>query len=182
MKVAGRKMAVSMSMPVRPGCISAIASSTPRVTSRVLAQGSFSTISISPGPPLITASPKSGQVSQTTSPTSFRINGEPSVFLRSLIGIWASSSGVMTGRTERMPSLWLGVSIKPPVPITEPSEYCSSPTSRASAVTSITSVSGTSYARIWFRLTCTAGILILSPQMGTLATPGTSSRRARIFQ
>src|SRR2546427_9197960 len=33
------------------------ASSTPRVTSRVLAQGNFSTIIMRPGPPLMTASP-----------------------------------------------------------------------------------------------------------------------------
>jgi hypothetical protein len=48
-KVAGRKMVESISMPGRPGRISWSATSTPRVTSRVLPQGSFSTISIRPG-------------------------------------------------------------------------------------------------------------------------------------
>ena len=72
--------------------------------------------------------------------------------------------------------------MKPPVPMTDPSEYCNNPTSRASAVTSMTSSSETSYARMRSRSTCTCGILIRSPQMGTLATPGTSISRARIFQ
>ena len=53
MKVAGRKMVVSISMPGRPGRISSMAASTPLVTSRVLAQGKLSTISSRPGPSLI---------------------------------------------------------------------------------------------------------------------------------
>ena len=48
MKVAGRKIVESISMPGRPGRIAASASSTPRVTSSVLAHGSFSTIIIRP--------------------------------------------------------------------------------------------------------------------------------------
>ena len=70
MKVAGRKMAVSTAIPVRPGSSCFSASSTPRVTSRVLPQGSFSTISMSPGPPLMTASPISCWWSSTTLATS----------------------------------------------------------------------------------------------------------------
>jgi hypothetical protein len=88
---------------LRPGRISSIAASTPRVTSRVLAQGSFSTISIRPGPSLMTASPKSGQVSHTTSPTSPRRSGVPSGFLRSLMGTWARSSGAKIGKAVRIP-------------------------------------------------------------------------------
>ena len=63
MKVAGRKMVESMSTPGSPGRRSASTFSTPRVTSSVLAQGSFSTIIIRPGPSLMTASPTMGQVS-----------------------------------------------------------------------------------------------------------------------
>ncbi len=104
MKVAGRKMVVSISMPFNPGRISLIASSTPLVTSRVFAQGSFSTISINPSPWLMTASPKSGQVSQTTSATSLMSRGDPSAFVRSLMGTSPNFSGVMRGKTERTPS------------------------------------------------------------------------------
>ena len=56
-KVAGRKILVSISTPGNPGCMAANAASTPRVTSSVLPQGNFSTMSISPGPSLMTASP-----------------------------------------------------------------------------------------------------------------------------
>jgi len=72
--------------------------------------------------------------------------------------------------------------MNPPVPMTDPSENLNNPTSRAFAVTSMTSLSDTSCARIRSGSICTCGILIRSPQMGALATPGTSSRRARIFQ
>ena len=47
MKVAGRKIVLSTTMPSRPGASWARVSSTPLVTSRVFAQGSFSTISMS---------------------------------------------------------------------------------------------------------------------------------------
>ena len=57
MKLAGRKMVVSIAMPGRPGAIAASAASTPRVTSRVLPHGSFSTISMMPTLSLMTASP-----------------------------------------------------------------------------------------------------------------------------
>ena len=57
MKVAGRKMVESTSTPLRPGRRPSNAASTFRVTSRVLPQGCFSTISSRPGPSLITASP-----------------------------------------------------------------------------------------------------------------------------
>ena len=70
MKSAGRKIVVSISMPGRPGRISSSAASTPRVTSSVLAQGNFSTMSISPGPSLMTASPMSGWWSMTSLATS----------------------------------------------------------------------------------------------------------------
>ena len=48
MKVAGRKMWASISIPGRPGFSAARAASTPRVTSSVLAHGSFSTIIMRP--------------------------------------------------------------------------------------------------------------------------------------
>ena len=88
MKVAGRKMVVSISIPGRPGRISSMAASTPFVTSTVLPQGNFSTMSSRPGPSLITASPIIGQVSSTTSATSSRRSGVPSLLFRSLTGTW----------------------------------------------------------------------------------------------
>ena len=67
MKVAGRKMVVSTRMPGSPGCIAVSASSTPRVTSTVLPQGSFSTISMMPTPSSMMASPlRCGWCSRTT--------------------------------------------------------------------------------------------------------------------
>ena len=70
-KVAGRKISMRRSRcPGRPGWRSWSASSTPRVTSSVFAHGSFSTISIRPGPPLMTASPMSGWWSTRTSANS----------------------------------------------------------------------------------------------------------------
>ena len=70
MKVAGRKICASISMPGSPGRNSSRAASTPRVTASVLAQGNFSTMSMRPGPSLMTASPMGRGVSQTTLPTS----------------------------------------------------------------------------------------------------------------
>ena len=70
MKVAGRKIVVSTSMPGSPGAISAMASSTPVVTSTVLAPRNFWTTSSSPGPSFTTASPISGPGSTMTSPRS----------------------------------------------------------------------------------------------------------------
>ena len=78
MNVAGRKIVVSMSMSVRPGRSSSTAASTPFVTSTVLAQGNFSTMSIRPGPSLITASPISGWWSSTTFATSPELQRRPS--------------------------------------------------------------------------------------------------------
>ena len=60
MNVAGRKIAASTSIPGKAGSRTASASSTPRVTSRVFAQGNFSTISRRPSPSLMTASPMRG--------------------------------------------------------------------------------------------------------------------------
>ena len=69
-KVAGRKIVVSMSMPGRPGLSASRASSTPRVTSSVLPQGYFSTINSNPGLPLMIASPMAGGAPICTFPTS----------------------------------------------------------------------------------------------------------------
>ena len=78
MNVAGRKISESISIPGSPGFSDSSAASTPRVTSSVLAQGSFSTIIIRPGPSLMTASPIIGQVSQTTLATSPMLSVVPS--------------------------------------------------------------------------------------------------------
>jgi hypothetical protein len=65
----------------------------------------------SPGPSSTTASPMSGWWSSTILATSPRTT--PGF---SSIGIRAMSSGVRIGRMCWMPSRWLEVSMKPPVP------------------------------------------------------------------
>lgn len=179
MNVAGRKIAESISMPCNPGSSSASAASTSRVSSRVLPHGNFSTMSIRPGPSLMTASPMSGWWSMSTLATWPRVRTWPS---RWASGIFASVSGVVIGRTLATLRRWLGVSTNPPVPIIAPSENCSSPESRASAVTVI---SWFSVIPFWSSLsgsTWTCSISSRSPQMATFATPGTCIRRWRIRQ
>ena len=181
-KSAGRKRVGSISRPGSPGRSAASASSTPCVTSSVLAHGNFSTTSISPGPSLIIASPISGWWPSTTLAMSLRRSGVPSARCLPLSGTCARSSGLAIGDTCWMPSRWLPVSINPPVPITAPLENWSRPTSSAPAVASIASASETSCARMRMGSSCTCGIFSRSPQMATLATPGTRSSRARIVQ
>jgi hypothetical protein len=181
MKVAGRKMEVSTSIPVRPGRISASAASTPRVTSRVLPQGSFSTISMSPTPSLMTASPlRWGWLPRTTVATSPSATGL--VPFGASMGIWASSRGLMRGRMWRIPSRWLGVSMNPPVPISRPLENFSMPTSRVSAVASMTRFRETPRWSIRRGSAWTWSTDQRSPQMATLATPGTRISRGRTVQ
>ena len=86
MNDAGRKIVVSIAIPVRPGRRSSSASSTPLVTSRVLAQGNFSTTSSRPGPSLITASPISGWWSSTTFATSPSAEGLAVAFVDGDLG------------------------------------------------------------------------------------------------
>src|ERR1041384_4157038 len=77
---------------------------------------------------------------------------------------------------------WFGVSTYPPVPMTWPSEKNRIPASSVSAVASITESSATCRAAIAWGMTWTWSVLICSPQIGTLATPGTLRRRDRIVQ
>ena len=70
MNVAGRKMVGSISTSVRPGRSASRAASTWRVTSSVLPQGCFSTISSRPGPSLMIASPMGGGEPSVTVATS----------------------------------------------------------------------------------------------------------------
>src|SRR5262249_39191435 len=179
MKVAGRKIWASMSTPCRPGLSAASASSTPRVTSSVLAHGSFSTIIMRPGPPLMTPSPIIGQVSHFTSATSPRRTVLPP---RTSSGTLARSFASRTGRTYRRARRWLGVSMNPSVWSLARLEYGSVENSRASPTAFSTSLSGTPRARNFSGSTSTATSLIRSPQIGTLATPGTCISRNRIFQ
>jgi len=60
MKVAGRKIVVSTVIPVNAGWSSAIAASSPRVTSRVLVSGNFWTTSRMPARSFTTPSPHVG--------------------------------------------------------------------------------------------------------------------------
>ena len=86
------------------------------------------------------------------------------------------------GSLWRIPSRWFGVSMNPPVPMNPPSENFSRPASRAFDVTSITVSSGTLALSSFPGSTSTWYALMRSPHIGTLATPGIRSRRARIFQ
>src|SRR5512132_1974207 len=72
--------------------------------------------------------------------------------------------------------------MKPPVPITAPSEKRKSPASSASEVLSITCSSPTCRSRIRAGSTWTCSCSRCSPQIATLATPGTRRSRALIFQ
>ena len=75
MKVAGRKIVVSIFTSVRPGFSSAMAASTARVISSVLAVGCFSTISMMPGTSSMIALPIGGAWPSTTRATSDRRTG-----------------------------------------------------------------------------------------------------------
>ena len=72
--------------------------------------------------------------------------------------------------------------MNPPVPIVAPLENRSRPTSSASDVSSITWSSVTPCALMRLGSTSTWYCSRCSPQIATLATPGTRSSRARIFQ
>ncbi len=179
MNVAGLKMLVSTSIPRSPGAISAMASSTPRVTSKVLAPRNFCTTSSRPGPSLTTASPISGPESTRTVPRSPSFSTLPS---RWTTGTSRSCSGPVMGWTCRMFSRLPPDSTNPPVPTTAPSEYRSRPASSASAVASMTCCRDTSCLANSSGSTWTWRWGSRSPQIATWATPGTRSSRARIFQ
>ena len=101
------------SMPVRPGFRSSRASSTPRVTSSVLAPGNFSTTSSSPSPSPTTASPMSGWWSTTT----WRRRRGAACRRCPSTGTWPSSAGsAICSSRCRTCSRCCGVSMKPPVP------------------------------------------------------------------
>ncbi len=180
MKVAGRKIVLSTTMPSRPGASWARVSSTPLVTSRVFAQGSFSTISMSPSPSLITASPLRGWKPRFTSAMSPRRMGAPSGELPTTTLL--SWSAVTIGRVCRTPSRWLGVSTAPPVPTRVPLTCLRRPASRDVDVTVIASSSVTPLACSAAGSTLTKIISRRWPHIATLATPGTPSSRARTFQ
>ena len=81
-------------------------SSTPRVTSSVLPHGNFSTISIRPGPSLMTASPISGWWSSTS--RGHVGQREQRAVRRSAIGTWPRSAGSPIGGTLWIASRWFG--------------------------------------------------------------------------
>ena len=81
-----------------------------------------------------------------------------------------------------MPRRWLAVSMNPPVPGVDASRYVSGETHRALPEVSITCCSETWASLSFCGSTCTCNCLARSPQMETLATPGTPSRRGMIVQ
>ena len=81
-----------------------------------------------------------------------------------------------------MPSCWEPVWTPPPVPITLALENLSRPESTESDVASMTASRVTSWARMSRGSTCTVRFCRRSPQIATLATPRTRSRRALIVQ
>ncbi len=177
MKLAGRKMVESVWMPPSPGRSAASASSTPRVTSRVLAPGSLEITSSRLGPSETRASPISGWWSETTLATS----PSRSLPLVSSTVTCARSRGVLIGRSCWMPSRWLGLSTNPPVPGVEASTKLSGDTHSALPVVVSTWSSETPRFRSRSGSTWTWSCWSRSPQMATLATPGTPIRRGRIF-
>ena len=100
-KVAGRKIVVSISISPRPGRRASSASSTPRVTSSVLPQGYFSTINNKPGRPLMIASPMAGGAPIRTLPTSPTLTVVP---FRDVTTARLRSSGECTQPSCRMAS------------------------------------------------------------------------------
>ena len=90
---------VSTAIPGNPGCISRMASSTPRVTSAVFAPRYFCTTRSRPGPSSTTPSPIIGPGSITTWPKSAIRITLPS---RSMTGILPICSGSTMGCTLRM--------------------------------------------------------------------------------
>ena len=128
----------------------------------------------------MTASPMSGGSPYFTSATSPSRRGLPSF---SSTTTWAMSSAVVIGSLCCTVSRWLADSTKPPVPTAcPPTEKASRPESRAPAVASITLSSDTSLAASLAGSAWTLRSWIRSPQIGTLATPGTRSSRDRIVQ
>ena len=154
----------------------------PRVTWRVLASGNFSTTSSRPGPSPKTASPISGWWSSTTSATSPRRSALPCPSGSSSTATWARSSAVAIGRTCRIPSRWLGVSMNPPVPGVDASRKVSGDTARALPVVSTTWLRVTPCSRSRSGSARTWSCRSRWPQMATLATPGTPTRWGRIVQ
>ena len=170
-----------------PGRNASSASSTPLVTWSVLPQGNFSTISSRPGPSLMIAVADHrlmvhddvGDVLQRAAacrrgPRSACRPGPPGSADRTCrrwagrAGPAAAGSGCRSSRRCRCGAR---------------RRTAACPTSRASAVASMTSfertrrASSSAPASTW-----TCSISMRSPQMATLATPGTCSRRCRIVQ
>ena len=140
MKVAGLKIVESIFMSGRPGANSASAASTPRVTSIMFAHGSFSTINIRLTSSSMTASPIIAQVSHLTLPMSRSRGGAIAPFFTMATGTPARCSGVNTGVTWRITSLWLGVSIIPSIRVFAPVRYPSRLKDKEFAVVSLTVV------------------------------------------
>ena len=177
--VAGRKIVASISMPGRPGRSSSIALSIPSVTSIVLAPRNFCTMSMRPGPSLMTPSPHSGWKSSLTLATSEMRSTLPS---RRATGTLPSSSGSWIAWTFCTFSRCEPFSTKPPVPGRKLSAYASTPASVAFAVVSITRSSDTPFSASLAGSTWTWRCCRRSPKMLTCATPDTRSSRWRIFQ
>ena len=113
MKVAGRKIVVSISIPGSPVRSSATACSTPSVTSMVLAPRNFWTISSRPGPPLTTPAPHTGWWPSRTVPRSDSRSTRPLLFTTGTSPSW---SGPTIGCTCRTFMRWPPASTNPPVP------------------------------------------------------------------
>ena len=98
MNVAGRKIAGSTEMPASAGFRSSSAASTSRVTCSVLAPSCFSTISSSPGPLLMTASPMGCGKPSTTVATSPILSAAP---------FFAETTIASRSLTERTADAWV---------------------------------------------------------------------------
>ena len=159
--------------------MAAIAASTSRVTSAVLASGNRSTTSIRLGAPSTLASPISGWWSSRTLATSPIRSG---VLCSPSTATSASWSDVVMGWMCCTPNRWLGVSTNPPVPGVDASTKLSGDTQSALPVDSISSVRVTSFERSRSGSTWTCSCRSRKPQTETLATPGMLISRGRICQ
>ena len=145
-----------------------------------IAQGSFSTMSIRPGPSLMTPSPISrgwshddaGHIPKADDVAALRLDRYlPEAFRRDRRADGRDVESLIGPLDESAwPESW------------QRSVSWRSPKSRASDVPSRTSCIVTPCVRIRSGSICTWSCFSRSPQIGTFATPGTRNRRHRIFQ
>ena len=182
MKSAWRKIEASNVMPGSPGSSSFSAWSTPLVTWTVLAPAAFSMTSSRPGLSFTTASPTSGWWPSLTVATWLSGTVWPSPPLDRDLAPGRRASSI--GSTWRMPKPLVG-GVDEPAGADDVAEVVVAQQARVERVGR--GVHARRRASAGARAACagstsTCSCCRRSPQMATLTTPGTRSRRARTFQ